>query len=139
MTDKGCVLIVDDEPGVRKLLTRQLEIAGFRVLAAADGEEALTIASEQRPDIIVLDLEMPKRSGLDACASLRESESTREVPIVLYSGKSEDDVLMRFGQDADLLRKWGANAFVSKEAGSQPLIEKINQLLGRLPESRESP
>jgi len=135
--DIGCVLVVDDEPGIRKLLTRQLQMAGFRVLVAADGEEALTVASAQRPDAIVLDLMMPKRSGLDACASLRQNENTREVPIVLFSGKQEDDVLTRFRQDADLLRKWGANAFVSKEEGSQALIAKINQLLGRVPQNRK--
>ena len=138
MTDLACVLVVDDEPGIRKLLTRQLQMAGFRVLVAADGEAALSVASQQRPDVIVLDLMMPKRSGLDACASLRENDNTREVPIVLYSGKSDNDVLTRFRQDADLLRKWGANAFVSKEEGSQALIAKINQLLGRLPGKGES-
>ena len=138
MTDRGCVLVVDDEPGILKLLTRQLQMAGFRVLVAADGEEALTVANEQRPDVIVMDLMMPKRSGLDACASIRENDSTRDVPIVLYTGKSGNDVLTRFRQDPELLRKWGANAFVSKEEGSQVLIKKINQLLGRLPGMSES-
>lgn len=124
------MLLVDDELSFVKTVGKQLELAGFEVLIGANGEAALAMARAAQPDLVVLDLMMPKRSGLEVCAALRTDEQCKCIPIILYSGKDEEDVLTRFSRDQELLRKWGANAFVSKAEGTAALIQQIRRLLG---------
>src|SRR6266498_2523173 len=88
------ILIVDDDPRTIEIIRLRLEHDGFDVLSAADGEEAVALARSARPDLIVLDLMLPRIDGLDVCHILRvEGEST--VPIIMLTARSaEDDKLL---------------------------------------------
>ena len=121
---KRRVLLVDDELNFMHVISKRLEVAGFEVLMARDGDEAVTKARAEHPDVIVLDLVMARVSGFEACRMLRQEQAFRQTPIIFYSGKYG-------GMEADALKKWGANAFVSKTDGSAALIAMIGQLLGR--------
>lgn len=83
------ILVVDDEPTIRALVRATLERAGYRVLEAADGAGALETARSQRPDLILLDVALPDRSGLQVRQQLRKERSTAATPILLLSGLVE--------------------------------------------------
>ena len=124
MTEKKRrVLVVDDEPSILKMVGRQLEVKGFEVLVASDGEEAIAKARTEGPDVIVLDLIMLKHSGLEVCQALRQDERCKQMRIILFTGKGQDMTESR-------LREWGADAFLSKTRGTDLLIQKIEGLLG---------
>lgn len=93
------ILVVDDERLLVKGIKFNLENDGYEVLTAYDGEEAVTLAQEQKADLIILDLMMPKLDGLGACARIREFS---DVPIIMLTAKADDmDKLMGFEQGAD--------------------------------------
>ena len=121
------MLLVDDEPDIRLIIGKRLEADGFEVFLANDGEEALLQAG-QNPDVIVLDLMLPKRSGLDVCQTLRQEHRYNTIPIVFFTSKDHDDVLGRLSLDSEL-KQWGAQAFVSKSAGVAELIRTIRRVL----------
>ena len=127
---KRRLLLVDDEPDIILTVGKRLEVAGFDILVANDGEEALAKAKEH-PDLIILDLMLPKRSGLDVCSTLRKDRQFDHIPIVLFTGKGDEDVLTRFGRDQTLLKQWGADAYVQKLDGLPVLLQKINELLAK--------
>ena len=87
------VLIVDDDPDIVRLLMLTLEPEGFRLLSATDGDAALAIARAQRPDLLLLDWNMPGKDGLQVCRALRAEADLRlrEVPVVLLTGQTEAD------------------------------------------------
>ena len=119
---KQRVLLVDDEPSIIKMTSMGLKLEGFEVLVAVDGEEALAKARAEHPDLIILDLMLPKLSGFEVCATLKQGQDTREIPIVIFTAK---------GEDADKKRclELGAVAYFTKgpEAGS--LIERVKSAL----------
>ena len=80
------ILIVDDEKEIRDLIEIYLKSEGYETLKAADGEEALKILSMEEPDLIILDVMMPKMNGIDACLKIREE---KQMPIIMLSAKSE--------------------------------------------------
>jgi two-component system, OmpR family, alkaline phosphatase synthesis response regulator PhoP len=133
---KKRILLVDDEPDILLTTGKRLEIAGFELLTAEDGEEALQKAQEN-PDLIILDLMLPKRSGLDVCATLRKDNRFDKTPILLYTAKGGDDVIGRLGQDQNVLKEWGADGYVQKTAGPNVLLNKIAELL-RTPRATDS-
>lgn len=134
--EKPRVLLVDDDPNLVKILSKRLEVVGFDVHSASDGKMAIEKASAEQPDVLILDLAIPERSGLEVCSAIRKDPRCRNVRIVLYSGREEDDVLARFKQDQDLLQKWGADAFVNKADGTEVLIREVKRALER---SQETP
>ena len=103
----GLVLVAEDSLVVRAVLGRQLEAYGYRVVQAVDGEDALLKAAEHRPDVILLDVEMPKLDGLAACRALRANPRQETVPIIMLTARSgEEQVLMGFAEGAtDYLTK----------------------------------
>ncbi len=121
---KPRVLLVDDEPSIIKMATRRLEITGFEVLVAADGEDALAKARSDSPDIIILDLMLPKITGLKVCTTLKQDARLRQIPIIMYTGKG--DVI-----DPMTWRECGADACVTKTAGVAALILEMKELLER--------
>lgn len=121
---KRRVLLVDDEADIVKTLSKRLEVEGFDVLVASDGEEALTKARTEHPDLIILDIMMPKRIGFEVCATLRQDERFRHTPIILYTGKWQE-------MDERLLRELGADAYVTKVSEAAVLMKQIHTLLGR--------
>jgi len=80
------ILVVDDEDDVRRFLTAVLEKRGYVVVTAEDGRQAYSIAEQQRPDLIVLDLQMPNKTGTDFYRRLTKHDELREIPIIVVSG-----------------------------------------------------
>ena len=83
------ILVVEDEDALATLLQYNLEKEGYRVTLAGDGEEAMTLASEQAPDLVVLDWMLPKVSGIEVCRRLRARSETRKVPILMLTARGE--------------------------------------------------
>jgi CheY-like chemotaxis protein len=117
------VLCADDDHDILTLLVLRLERAGFRVAQAVDGEQALSLARELRPDVLVLDVMMPRLSGTEVLGALRGDESTADIPVVLLSARA---------QDADVARglEAGADAYLPKPFEAPALIEVVGRLAG---------
>src|SRR3954451_13550069 len=83
------VLVVDDDPVILKLLTVNFELEGYEVISATHGAEALEVARERRPDVVVSDIMMPVMSGIDLVIAMRDDAQLSEVPVVLLSAKAQ--------------------------------------------------
>src|SRR6187549_3168336 len=121
MTDSSTILLVDDEDAVQKLLAYPLERDGFRVVQARDGEEALARFSEQRFDLVVLDLMLPKLDGLEVCKRLR---ATSSVPIIMLTAR--DDEL-----DKVIGLELGADDYITKPFSIREFRSRVRALLRR--------
>jgi DNA-binding response OmpR family regulator len=119
---KTRILIVDDEADLVSVLRIGLEIEGFEVIAASDGEEGLRKAREDRPELVVLDLMLPKLDGYRVCRALKFDERYRNLPIVILSARSGE-------QDRRLAFDMGADAFVSKPYDMAALVKLIRARL----------
>jgi DNA-binding response OmpR family regulator len=116
------VLVVDDDPVILKLLEVNFEMEGFTVLTAKDGEEGIQVAQSEKPDLIVSDIMMPKKSGLELVTELKSDPGTSDIPIILLSAKAQNaDV--RSGMDA------GADDYVTKPFEPLDLVDRVNRLL----------
>jgi DNA-binding response OmpR family regulator len=117
----GLVLVADDDEDILSLVRIRLERAGFDVVAAHDGEQALALARERAPRVAVLDISMPKLDGLQVLAALRAEEA--DVRVVLLTAKA---------QEADVERGFaaGADAYLKKPFSPTELVEKVQSLLG---------
>jgi two-component system phosphate regulon response regulator PhoB len=118
------VLIVEDEVAIVTLLRYNLEREGFRVYSTGDGEEALAMVKEHRPDVIVLDWMLPSMSGIDICKQLRWSSETKGIPIIMLSARGEESDRIR-GLDA------GADDYIVKPFSPAELIARIRALFRR--------
>jgi DNA-binding response OmpR family regulator len=128
MTDQGTplVLVADDEEDIRALVAFRLQRAGYEVITAADGAEALTLATTRLPDLIVLDMMMPKATGLEVTRSLRAQDSTKEIPVILLTARAQEaDVASGF--------EAGADDYVKKPFSPMDLQQRVQSLLGRKP------
>jgi two-component system, OmpR family, phosphate regulon response regulator PhoB len=121
---KPLVLIVEDEADLVTLLRYNLEKEGFRALSAADGEEALLVAAEQVPNLILLDWMLPLVSGLEVCRQLRRNPRTRDIPIIMLTAR---------GEEADKVRglNSGADDYVAKPFSPSELVARIRAVLRR--------
>ena len=125
------ILVVDDDRRVVELLTIALTAYGFRVIQAGDGDEALRVAAREHPDLVVLDVRLPKRSGFEVCEQLRKDPDDPQVPIILVSAAAETEArLQGLGR--------GADDFVAKPFSPKELIARIKRLLARSAESRDA-
>ncbi|MEY2434523.1 MAG: hypothetical protein QOC92_4248 [Acidimicrobiaceae bacterium] len=125
------VLVVDDDPVILKLLEVNFEMEGFTVLTAKDGEEGIEVARSEQPDLIVSDIMMPKKSGLELVIDLKSDPRTSEIPIILLSAKAQNaDV--RSGMDA------GADDYVTKPFEPLDLVDRVNRLLEARASKRSS-
>ena len=122
MGEKPRVLLVDGEPSIVKMVGKSLEVEGFDVLIAMDGQEGLTKAQSEQPDLIILDLMLPKLNGYEVCTMLKQDTRYQKIPIVLFTAKAQD-------KDEKLGMECGANAYVRKPFRAQELLEKIRGLL----------
>jgi two-component system phosphate regulon response regulator PhoB len=118
------ILIVEDEIDLVTLLSYNLEKEGFRVSATYDGEEAILVAGEQRPDLILLDWMLPHRSGLDVCRQLRRGTKTRDLPIIMLTARGEEGDRVR-GLDS------GADDYLVKPFSNSELVARIRAVLRR--------
>jgi two-component system chemotaxis response regulator CheY len=118
------VLIVDDDPFIRKLIATTLEdVAGFELLQASDGAEAVDIAAREEPAIVFLDVDMPRLDGIEACARIRAHAGTAEATIVMLTATSRNDNERR-AEDA------GADLFLSKPFSPLDLLRLVDQIGG---------
>lgn len=124
MSAAPTVLVVEDDPVILRLLEVNFDLEGFTVLQAQDGAEGLEAARLHRPDVIVTDIMMPKMTGIELVAALREDDDTAGIPILLLSAKAQTSDL-KAGMDA------GADDYVTKPFEPLDLIERVNALLSR--------
>ncbi|MCI3134264.1 phosphate regulon transcriptional regulator PhoB [Phenylobacterium aquaticum] len=119
------ILVVEDEDALSTLLQYNLDKEGYDVVVASDGEEALTLASERLPDLIVLDWMLPKVSGIEVCRRLRQRTESRNVPIIMLTARSEESDRIR-GLDT------GADDYVVKPFAMSELSARIRAVLRRI-------
>ena len=118
------ILIADDEPNQLELLTFNLTQAGFSVTKALDGQQALDLVEELRPDMVVLDWMMPQLSGIEVCRALRGAQETRMIPIIMLSARGEEG-------DKTLGLDVGADDYISKPFSPRELISRVRAVLRR--------
>jgi DNA-binding response OmpR family regulator len=118
------VLVADDDPDIRALVTFRLEKAGYDVVQAADGEEALQLARERTPDLAVLDVMMPRLTGDEVTRQIRADEGTSAIPVILLTARV---------QEADVARGFeaGADDYIKKPFSPQELRARVQAILGR--------
>ncbi len=117
------ILVADDEAVLRALIRATLSSAGYDVLEAVDGDEALELARSARPDLIVLDLMMPKRSGLDVLLELRADPELAITPVVMLTTRAR-------AADREAGAEAGADRFLTKPFSPRELSETVAELLG---------
>lgn len=122
MTVKRKILIVDDEPDMVENTRLFLDHKGHEVLSAFDGEEGLRIARQERPDIILLDVMMPKINGYQVCRELKGDAETKSIPIIMLTAKAQES-------DKSWGKEVGADNYVTKPFEMNDLIQKIEDLL----------
>jgi len=118
------ILAADDDEDILELVTFRLERSGYTVLQARNGEEALALAREARPDLAVLDVMMPKMDGFELTRKLREDPATSRMPIILLTARAQDADVQQ-GFDA------GADDYLRKPFSPQELRARVQAILGR--------
>ena len=126
---KGKILVVDDEIYIVHILDFSLGMEGYEVLTALDGEQALEKAHAEHPDLIVLDIMMPKLDGYETCKMLKADPATKDVPVILLSAKGRN-VDQKIGFEV------GADDYITKPFSPRKLVERINALLGQASPNR---
>lgn len=121
MTPKT-ILVVDDSPTALKITSETLTEQGFRVLCASDGEEALEIATRMHPELIVLDIILPKKNGFQVCRQLKTESATSDIKILMLSSKNQ-------ASDRFWGQKQGADAYITKPFDDEELVAAIESLL----------
>jgi DNA-binding response OmpR family regulator len=121
------ILVVDDEPDVRMLLRTNLKAAGFDVMEAANGEEALALAKQELPVVIILDVMMPQMSGVEVCRALRKHPPTSRIPVLMLTAKAgEEDRVTGF--------EVGADDYVAKPFSPRELVLRVRAVARRKPD-----
>jgi DNA-binding response OmpR family regulator len=118
------ILVADDEEDLRELVAYRLTRSGYDVVAAEDGQEALQLARERRPDLMVLDVMMPRLDGYELTRRVRAEEALRSVPVILLTARS---------QESDVGRGFevGADDYLKKPFSPDELVARVRAVLGR--------
>ncbi|PKN39359.1 MAG: DNA-binding response regulator [Deltaproteobacteria bacterium HGW-Deltaproteobacteria-2] len=124
------ILIVDDEKDIVDLISYNLEKERFSTVKAYDGETALKLVKTQKPDLIILDLMLPKMNGLDVCRAIRHNPETVGLPIIMLTAKSEE-------VDKIIGLEVGADDYVTKPFSIKELIARVRSILRRLKEGEK--
>jgi len=116
------ILVVDDSPTDLRLMSIPLRRLGYRVVTACDGEEALAKAAKEQPEVIVLDVVLPKKNGFQVCRELKTASETQNIKIVLLTGKN---------QESDRYWGWkqGADDYITKPFDDEELLARVARLL----------
>ena len=122
MGDKRRILLVDDEPNIIKMVGKRLEVEGFDVLTTLEGQDGLTKAQTVRPDLVILDLMLPKLNGYEVCRLLKFDQKFQHIPVILFTARTQQ-------QDEQLGRECGADAYVRKPFKAQELLALVRGLL----------
>jgi len=121
MTKK--ILLVDDEKDLVETLTLRLEANDYEVIPAYDGQDGLEKARKGKPDLIILDLMLPKMDGYKVCRMLKFDEKYKNIPIIMFTARVQES-------DKKMGEEVGANAYITKPFEPQVLLTKIKELLG---------
>lgn len=124
MVSKSKILVVDDEAHIVELIRFNLEKDGYRVVAAQDGREALKLAREERPDLIVLDVMLPGVDGFEVCRMIQRDNETGEIPIIMLTARSEEI-------DKILGLEIGADDYMTKPFSPRELLARVKARLRR--------
>jgi two-component system phosphate regulon response regulator PhoB len=122
---KPTILVAEDETALITLLRYNLEREGYRVVEAVDGEEALLVAEEEKPDLVLLDWMLPQLSGIEVCRRLRSRQESRNVPIIMLTARSEENDRIR-GLDT------GADDYMTKPVSIPELLARIRAVIRRI-------
>ena len=120
------ILLVDDEPSIVKMVGKRLELAGFDVRVAMDGEEAIAKARSDHPELVILDLMLPKRNGYEVCSIIKGDPALRRIPVIMFTVKDKKEDVLR-------AKEVGADAYVRKPFRAEELLGKIEELLAKSP------
>jgi CheY-like chemotaxis protein len=127
MDTKKRILVVDDDDQIAKMYITHLEIKGFSTRRVNNGEDALSATIDYKPDLILLDVMMPKISGFDVLDILKNTEQTKDIPIIMLTALSASE-------DIDRANQLGANEYLEKSSTDLPtIILKINEILDKKP------
>ncbi len=121
--DKKKILIADDEPSIRLTVTKMLD-KDYIVLEATNGEEAVDIAKGQRPDLILMDLMMPKMDGYTACFRIKAGQATKAIPVIMLTA-IDHELNKKFAMEM------GADGYITKTFTTQELMDVIVPLLAK--------
>jgi CheY-like chemotaxis protein len=120
--DSKRILICDDDPVILRLLQVNLELEGFEVLLGHNGEEAVEIAQSEHPDLIILDIMMPRMDGYQACEKLKSLDDTKDIPVVFLSAKAQQS-------DIERGKSFGVADYLTKPFDPNDLIDVLDRLL----------
>ncbi len=126
---KGKILVIDDEIYIVHILDFSLGMEGYDVVTALDGEQGLEKAHSEHPDLIVLDIMMPKLDGYETCKMLKADPATKAIPVILLSAKGRN-VDQKVGFEV------GADDYITKPFSPRKLVERINSILGQTSSQR---
>src|SRR5579859_7839927 len=121
---KPLILVVEDEAALATMLRYNLEKQGFRVEEAGDGQEALTRIAETQPDLVLLDWMLPVMSGIEVCRQIRRTASTRDLPVIMVTARTEE-------QDGVRGLNTGADDYITKPFNIEALLARMRALLRR--------
>jgi len=120
--DKKRILIVEDEPEMVNMLRMRLESLGYEILVAMDGQEGLKKARTEKPDLIILDLMLPKMDGYKICGLLKADQKHMHIPIIILTARAQDE-------DRDMGLELGADAYIIKPFEPKNLVSTIKKLI----------
>ena len=121
---KKKILVVDDEKDLTALVSLHMKMAGFEVLTASNGEKALDLSREEKPDLIILDLMLPKIDGWQVCERLRQDIATQDIPVIMLTARAETEDKLK-GFEA------GADDYVTKPFSPRELVARVKRVLAR--------
>jgi len=124
MNDKQKILVADDELYIRLLVKDILE-PEFNVVEASNGEEAISATRAEQPDLVLMDILMPKLDGYTACHAIKNSEQTKDIPVVMLTGVGHE-------LNRQLSQEMGATAYITKPFNPEDLLDKARQYASNL-------
>ena len=121
--DKKKILVVDDSRTALFMVTTILRKERYELVTASDGEQALEVASAEHPDLILMDVIMPRKTGFEACRELKRREDTKGIPVILVTTRGE-------GENVEAGFQSGCNDYVTKPINAQELLSKVRDHMG---------
>ena len=133
-TNAPLILVVDDEAHILHVVSLKLRKAGYEVITAEDGEEGLSVAIEQQPDLIITDYQMPFMTGLELCIELKKQDETRDIPALMLTARG-------FSLAADDLDQTNIAGVISKPFSPRDVLDQVQDLIaqGNTPEVADTP
>jgi CheY-like chemotaxis protein len=119
------ILVAEDERDIRELINFTLMFAGHTLSLASNGEEALQLAQKLRPDLIMMDVRMPKMTGYEACREMKKIDGIKDVPVVFLTAKGQDD-------EVEMGKEAGAIAYILKPFAPDDLARRISEILQQI-------